>query len=102
MYARVTHYRILPGKIDEFAAAADSLMPAVQQVKGFRFVLVLRGDERHPEEATTVSVWDSLEDLHAGDNNIFYYQAITRLFGCCESFPVMHEQEVLISEFAPR
>ncbi len=102
MYARVTHYRILPGKIDEFAAAVDSLIPAVQKVKGFRFVLALRGDATHRDEATTVSVWDSLEDLHAGDNNVFYYQVLARLLSCCESFPVMQEQEVLLSEFAAR
>ncbi len=100
MWARVTHYRILPGKLEEFTAAADSLMPVVQKVKGFRLALVLKGDARDRQEATTVSVWESLEDLRAGDNNVFYYQAIARLLRCCEGFPTMDEQEVLVSEFA--
>lgn len=100
MYARVTHYQVLPGKLEEFAAAADSLMPVVQRLKGFRLALVLKGDARDQQQATTVSVWESLEDLHAGDNNVFYYQAVTRLLKCCDGFPTMDEQEVLVSEFA--
>ncbi len=100
MYARVTHYRILPGKLEEFTSAVDSLMPAVQKLKGFRFVVVLKGDAQHRQEATAVSMWESLEDLHAGDNNVFYYQALARLLKCCDGFPTIDEQEVLVSEFA--
>lgn len=102
MHARVTLFRILPGKTEQFTAAVDTLMPAIHRLKGFRFLLVLRGPEKDRPEATTISVWESLEDLHAGDNNVFLNQALARLLSCCDGFPKIREQEVLLSEFAAR
>jgi heme-degrading monooxygenase HmoA len=100
MYARVTQYRILPGKLDQFTAAVDSLMPAIHRLRGFRVVLALRGTGKTFTEATIISVWNTLEDLHASDNNVFINQALARLSGCCDGFPTLREQEVLLSEFA--
>ncbi len=100
MYARVTQYRILPGKIEQFTAAVDTLMPAIHRLKGFRFLLVLRGPEKDRPGATAISVWETLDDLHAGDNNVFLNQALARVLGCCDGFPTIREQEVLLSEFA--
>lgn len=100
MHARVTRLRILPGKIEQFTKAVDSMVPAARKQQGFRALLVLRtGDESHPE-ATTVSVWESLDDLRASESNMFYFEALARLFSCCEGYPIMHEEEVLLSEFA--
>ena len=45
MVARVTHYRIRPGKLEEFSATVQSLTAAMDKLKGFRVLLVLRGDE---------------------------------------------------------
>jgi heme-degrading monooxygenase HmoA len=100
MYARVTQYKIHPGKLDQFTATVDSLMPAIHQLAGFRLVLVLRGTARDKPDALIVSVWDSIENLHASDNNVFLNQALARLMSCCEAFPTIREQEVLLSEFA--
>ncbi len=100
MHARVTQYKIHPGKLEQFTATIDSLMPAIHQLAGFRCVLALRGAAKDKPEAMIISVWDSLEDLHASDNNVFLNQALARIMGCCEAFPTIREQEVLLSEFA--
>lgn len=100
MVARVTQYRIRPGKIEEFSAAVESMSPALDKFHGFRILIVLRGPEKDSRDATTISLWDSEKDLHATNNDEFYYHAIANLMKCCESFSPMQEQEVLMSKFA--
>jgi heme-degrading monooxygenase HmoA len=102
MHARVTQYRIRPGKMEEFAAGVDSLIPALHKLAGFRSLLILRGGEPNKPEATAISIWDTVAELRAGDNNIFYYQALARLLACCDGFPAVREQEVLVSEIPLR
>lgn len=101
MVARVTHYRIREGKMEEFAAAVRTLLPAMDKLHGFRVLLVLGGEEKTGRDVMAVSVWDSAADLKNSDNNEFYYEVLARLLSCCESFsPMWHEQEVLVSKFA--
>ena len=100
MVARVTHYRIRPGKIDEFTATVQSLTGAMDKLKGFRVLLVLRGDEAASQEVTAISTWDSIEDMKDSDSDSFYYHVVSKLIGCCESFSPMHEQEVMVSKIA--
>ena len=100
MVARVTHYRIRPGKLDEFTATVQSLTGAMDKLKGFRVLLVLRGDEAASQEVTANSTWDSVEDMKDSDSDSFYYHVVSKLIGCCESFSPMHEQEVMVSKFA--
>lgn len=102
MHARVTQYHIRPGKMDEFTAGVDSMIPALHKLAGFRSLLILRGGEPNKPEATSISLWDTAEELRAGDNNIFYYQAISRLLACCDGFPAVREHEVLVSEIPLR
>jgi heme-degrading monooxygenase HmoA len=100
MVARVTHYRIRPGKLEEFTATVQSLTAAMDKLKGFRVLLVLRGDEPSGQEAMAMSIWDSVEDMKDTDSDSFYYHVVSKLIGCCESFSPMHEQEVMVSKFA--
>jgi heme-degrading monooxygenase HmoA len=100
MVARVTHYRIRPGKLEEFTATVQSLTAAMDKLKGFRVLLVLRGDEAASQEVTAISTWDSVEDMKDSDSDSFYYHVVSKLTGCCESFSPMHEQEVMVSKFA--
>jgi len=100
MVARVTHYRIRPGKLEEFTATAQSLTATIDNLKGFRVLLVLRADESSSEEAMAISIWDSAEDMRDSDSDSLYYHVVSILMGCCESFSPMHEQEVLVSRFA--
>jgi heme-degrading monooxygenase HmoA len=101
MHARVTQFRILPGKLEEFTQAIHSVVPAVRKQKGFRALLVLRADSGAAPEGQTIAVWDSLEDLRASEKNFFFYSALAKVMACCEGFPAIAEQEVLVSQFAP-
>lgn len=100
MHARVTHARILPGKLKEFIRAVESMVPLIRKQVGFRALVVLRIKETGSPEATIVSVWDSFNDLKASEKNMFFYQALARTMAFCEGFPTVQEHKVLISEFA--
>jgi heme-degrading monooxygenase HmoA len=100
MVARVTHYRIREGKVEEFATMVQSLTSAMDKLKGFRVLLILHGEDKSSREAMAISVWDSAEDLRDSDNNTFYYNVLARVLSCCESFSPMHQQEVMVSKFA--
>jgi heme-degrading monooxygenase HmoA len=97
MVARVTHYRIRPGKIEEFAATIAPLIGAMDKLAGFRVLLVLRGEGEDSRDAMAISVWNSAAELKNCDNDDFYYTVLAQLLSCCESFSPMHQQEVLSS-----
>jgi heme-degrading monooxygenase HmoA len=100
MVARVTRFRIRLGKVEEFATRAEALIAAMDKLAGFRVLLLLRGEEPDGRDATSISVWDSPEDLHNSENDAFYYDALAHVMNCCESFSPMHQHEVLKSKFA--
>lgn len=100
MIARITHYRIREGKLEEFASTVKSLTAAMDKLAGFRVLLILRGEESGSRDAMAISVWDSAVDLKNSDNNEFYYDVLSHVLSCCESFSPMHQQEVLVSKFA--
>jgi len=99
MVARVTRYRIRPGKVKEFAATTESLTAHLDKLDGFRALIVLQGEDPEGREATAISVWDSAEQLKSSENDSFYYEAIKRLMGYCESFSPMHLHQVIHSKF---
>jgi heme-degrading monooxygenase HmoA len=99
MHVRVTQLRILTGKVAEFSQAVDSMLPAARKQTGYRGLIVLRAGEEDKPEATTISMWQTLGDLRASESNMFYYESLRRLFDCCEGYPIMHEEEVLVSDF---
>jgi len=100
MHARVTQFRILPGKVKEFAGAVDSVLPLIRKQVGFRALVVLRTSETPVAHTTVLSLWDSFDDLKNSEKNLFLYQALSRVLGFCEGFPEIHEHDVLVSEFA--
>ena len=100
MHARVTQFRILPGKLEEFTHALQSMGPAIRKQEGFRSLLVLRADGGSTPEGQAIAVWDSLEDLRASEKNFFFYSALAKVMACCQGFPAIAEQEVLLSQFA--
>jgi heme-degrading monooxygenase HmoA len=101
MVARVTRYRIRAGKIDEFTTMMKSLMTSLDTLAGFRMFLLVRGEDPSGRDATSISVWDSAENMQSSENNSIYYEAIKSLMGCCESFSPMHQHEVLEAKIAP-
>jgi heme-degrading monooxygenase HmoA len=100
MYARVTHFRILPGKLEDFSHAAQSLMPELQTQKGFRGVLVVHTQTSDPVEVEVLSLWDTQEDLDATEKNLSFYHALARVQGFAQGFPSIHVHRVLVSKFA--
>jgi hypothetical protein len=112
MHARVTQWRVLPGKLSEFTDAVKGILPAVRSEAGFCGLVVLRTAEDPAPQATVISLWDSLEHLKASETNIwsitsgpytglvgnFFYEALRRVLAYCEEFPKIREHEVLTSE----
>ncbi len=105
MYARVMKIQILPGKIDEFLAAVESLHPGLRKQSGFKAMLILCSPEtpvkssRDREiDATTITVWETMEHMRASEQNMFLYQALARMKVFCKGFPQIHEEEVIASE----
>jgi hypothetical protein len=74
-------------------------MPTLRKQTGYHSALVLGAGEEE-REATVISIWNSLQDLRASESNMFYFGALAKLFACCEGYPLMHEEEVLVSEAA--
>jgi heme-degrading monooxygenase HmoA len=99
MYARAWKFVILPGKVEEFAAAARFTTPILRSQPGFRGFLVLHSGPGEKLEATVVSVWESLVALRNSENSGFQ-QALARAMSVCEPHPSMREEEVIVSEFA--
>jgi heme-degrading monooxygenase HmoA len=99
MYARVWKFVILPGKVEEFAAAAKFAIPILRGQPGFRSFTVLRSGPGERLEATVVSAWDTLVALRNSETSAFQ-QALARALTVCEPRPFMREEEVLVSEFA--
>ncbi len=100
MVARVTRYRIRPGKVEQFKSTVESLMGALDALEGFRVFLLIRGENPDGRDATAISVWDSVEQMKSSENDKFYYGVLKTLMGYSESFSPMHVHEVLESKFA--
>jgi heme-degrading monooxygenase HmoA len=77
MVARVTRFRIRLGKVEEFATRAEALIAAMDKLAGFRVLLLLRGEEPDGRDATSISVWDSPEDLHNSENDELLRELLT-------------------------
>ena len=105
MYARVMQVRILPGKLDDFLGAVDSLMPALRKQSGFRAMMILRSAETPAKDgndreigATTFTIWESMEHMRASEKNLFLYQALARMKEHYKGFPQIREEELIASE----
>lgn len=99
MYARVTQFRIQPGKVEEFQQTLRSVIPSAKKEKGFRGLLILRGGVEAPLDGHVLSLWETREDLRASEKSLYFYGALARVMRCCDGFPTILEQEVLLNEF---
>jgi|ERR1700683_1432380 heme-degrading monooxygenase HmoA len=96
MYARVTHFRILPGKLVEFSSAVQSL---IQEQKGFRGILVVHTQTSDPIEVEVLSLWDTQADLDATEKNLSFYHTLARVQAFAQGFPSINVHQVLVSKF---
>ena len=100
MYARVTQFHIVPDKLNEFLEAIHGAIPQARQQKGFRALLALRGDSSASSvEVRVMSLWNSAEDLQAGEQNFYFYQALAKVMAASKGFPLVEGQEVLFAHF---
>jgi heme-degrading monooxygenase HmoA len=105
MYARILQIHILPGKLDEFLTAVESIQPALRKQAGFRAMMILRAAETPAKQgnereisAATFTIWETMEHLRASEKNLFLYQALARILEHCKGFPQIREEEVIFSE----
>jgi quinol monooxygenase YgiN len=97
-------FTIVPGKLDEFVQSVRTLLPEAKKERGFRGFLVLRNllEDAKPQ-CTMIGLWHSRALLRASDEGLFLPRALAHLITCCEGYPVIQEQDVLLSElFTPR
>lgn len=99
MYARVAQYRVKPGKYEDFVEALAIAIPMMRQQKGFQALLVLRVEGSNPPDVRVMTIWDSQQALQHSENNVYFYQAVSRALVLAEGFPVIREEEVILSHF---
>jgi heme-degrading monooxygenase HmoA len=98
MYARVWRVVILHGKMEEFLASTNAMLPILQRQPGFCGLFVLRSGPGERLEVTVVSMWASLEALQDSETPTFR-QEVVKFLALCEHRPSMREEEVMMSEF---
>jgi heme-degrading monooxygenase HmoA len=99
MHARVTQFHIVPGQIPEFLSAVEAAIPLARQQKGFRALLVLRAAvSASSMDVRVISLWNSIEDLQAGEQNFYLYQALAKVMSASKGFPLIENQEVLFAD----
>jgi len=99
MHARVTQFTVQPGKLTEFVDALDSAIPLMRERKGFQALLVLRVEGSNPPDVRVMTLWDSQQSLHESENSVLFYQALARAMTFSQGFPVIREEEVVVSDF---
>jgi heme-degrading monooxygenase HmoA len=99
MYARVAQYRVKPGKYDEFVDALSTAVPLMREQKGFQALLVLRVEGSDPPDVRVMTIWESQDALQQSENNVYFYQAVSRALVLSQGFPVIREEEVVLSDF---
>jgi heme-degrading monooxygenase HmoA len=98
MFARVWRVTILPGKMDDFLAFTNGILPILQRHRGFCGMLALRSGPGERLEVTVLSMWTSLEALQDSETPE-YREALVKFLALCEHRPFMREEEVMMSEF---
>jgi heme-degrading monooxygenase HmoA len=80
MYARLTTIQLQPGMTERLEGMFnESVLPASRQQTGFRGGLVLA--DGGTGKAVLVSLWESEEDLRAGEASGYYQEQVAKLAG---------------------
>jgi heme-degrading monooxygenase HmoA len=100
MHARVLQFAVPPEKLQEFTSTLDSMIPMMHQRKGFQALLVLRVEGSNPPDVRVMTIWESQQTLQESENNLVFYQALSRVLAFAKGFPIMREEEVVIHDFS--
>jgi heme-degrading monooxygenase HmoA len=78
MHARMTMIRTQPGKLEEAVTIGrDSIVPLAKEQPGFKSLVALTDSES--EELIFISLWETEEDLEAGENSGYYEEQLGKL-----------------------
>ena len=78
MHARITTIRTQPGKLPEaLNIAQDSIAPLAKEQQGFKSLIALTDPES--EELIFISLWETEDDLEAGENSGYYEEQLGKL-----------------------
>lgn len=99
MYARVAQYRVKPERYEEFVDALEAAIPLMRRQKGFQALLVLRVEGSTPPDVRVMTIWDSQLTLQQSENDSYFYQAVAKALILSDGFPIIREEEVLLSDF---
>ncbi len=95
MYARVSTAEVQPGRLDEVIdISRDSVLPAARQQRGFKSGLWLT--DRDANKIMIVSLWESREDMEAGEQSGYYREQIGKFGGMLAGDVVREAYEVSI------
>ncbi len=99
MYARVSQFHLVADKLDEFLESVRAAAPHAHQQRGFRGLLVLRDDPGpSSSHVRVISIWNSIEDLQAAEQNFYLYHALAKVMSSSKGFPLLEGQEVLFAD----
>ncbi|HYK83870.1 MAG TPA: antibiotic biosynthesis monooxygenase [Ktedonobacteraceae bacterium] len=97
MYARVTTVQVQPGKIDDgIQIFRDAVLPAAQQQPGFKGVLQLV--DRSNNKSIGITLWETEDDMKAGEASGYYQQQIAKVAPLLAAQPVRETYEVSMRE----
>ena len=95
MYARVSTAEVQPGRLDEVIdISRDSVLPAARQQRGFKSGLWLT--DRDANKIMIVSLWESREDMEAGEQSGYYREQVGKFGGMLAGDVVREAYEVSI------
>ena len=95
MYARVSTAEVQPGRLDEVIdISRDSVLPAARQQRGFKSGLWLT--DRDANKIMIVSLWESREDMEAGEQSGYYREQIGKFGGMLAGDVVREAYEVSV------
>ena len=99
MYARVTQFHILPEKLDAFLESVRAAVPHARQQRGYRGLFAFRAASGATIDIRVFSLWNSIEDLQAGEQNFYYYQALAKCLAFSKGFPLIEGHDVLLADY---
>ncbi|HKF50881.1 MAG TPA: hypothetical protein VKB26_01095 [Candidatus Acidoferrales bacterium] len=100
MHARVTQFHIVPEHLSQFMSNLHAAATHAHQQQGFHGLLVLRAGEQSTSsiDVRVISLWNSLADLQAGEQNFYFYQALAKVMAASKGFPLIESHEVLFAD----
>jgi len=95
MQARVTLVQVLPDKMDEaIAIYRDSVVPAAQQQKGCKGLLML--SDRNTGKGISITMWETEADMTVGESSGYFQQQLDKFKDVFGAPPVREQYEVTV------